>query len=109
MRTVIITGGNNGLGYACAKELALNKDFYLVLACRNDEKATKAVDQLKRLTENDQIEAISLDLASFSSVRQFETEMAQRNLPPLGAIICNAGVQFIQSQIRLRSMCLALG
>ncbi|EAZ90743.1 SDR family NAD(P)-dependent oxidoreductase [Crocosphaera chwakensis] len=96
MRTVIISGANNGLGYACAKELALNKDIYLVLACRNKEKAEKAVEQLKNLSNNNQIEAIILDLASLQSVRQFEAEFAQKNLPPLRIIICNAGVQFIQ-------------
>lgn len=96
MKTVIITGGNNGLGYACVKELAFKKDFYLVLACRNNEKAIKAVEQLKSSTTNNQIEAIHLDLASLTSVRQFETEFAQKNLPPLTGIIGNAGVQFIQ-------------
>ena len=96
MKTVIITGANNGLGYACAKELALNKDIYLVLACRDHHKAAKAVEQLKISSNNNQIEAITLDLASWKSVRQFETEFVQKNLPPLGMIICNAGVQFIQ-------------
>ncbi|ACB54235.1 glucose/ribitol short chain dehydrogenase/reductase family protein [Crocosphaera subtropica ATCC 51142] len=96
MRTVIISGANNGLGYACAKELALNKDIYLVLACRDNEKATKAVEKLKNTTKNNQIEYICLDLASLQSVRQFEAKFAQKNLPPLGIIICNAGVQFIQ-------------
>ncbi|MDJ0508919.1 MAG: SDR family NAD(P)-dependent oxidoreductase [Crocosphaera sp.] len=96
MRTVIISGANNGLGYACAKELALNKDIYLVLACRNNQKATKVVEKLKHLSKNNQVEAIGLDLASLRSVRQFEAEFAQKNLPPLGMIVCNAGVQFIQ-------------
>ncbi len=58
MKTVIITGGNNGLGYACAKELVLNKDVYIVLACRDNEKATKALEKLKNFPKNNQIEAI---------------------------------------------------
>ncbi|MGK7955546.1 MAG: SDR family NAD(P)-dependent oxidoreductase [Crocosphaera sp.] len=98
MKTVIISGANNGLGYACAKELALNKDIYLILACRDHQKGTKAVEKLKTSSNNNQIEAITLDLASLKSVRQFETEFAQKNLPPLGIIICNAGIQFIQRQ-----------
>ena len=96
MKTVIISGANNGLGYACAKELALNKDIYFVLACRDYHKATKAVEQLKNSSNNNQIETVTLDLASWKSVRQFETEFVQKNLPPLGMIICNAGAQFIQ-------------
>ena len=34
-RTVIVTGGNSGLGYQCAKNIAMkDKDYTLVLACR---------------------------------------------------------------------------
>ncbi|MEM8779943.1 MAG: SDR family NAD(P)-dependent oxidoreductase, partial [Cyanobacteria bacterium P01_G01_bin.49] len=97
-KTVIITGGNSGLGYACAKELARKKNYYLVLACRNKKKATKVIKKLKQLTSNNQIEAMSLDLASLKSVRQFASEFIHRKLPPLRGIICNAGVQFIQQR-----------
>ncbi len=39
---------------------------------------------------------MSLDLADLAAIRTFATELASRELPPLGAVICNAGVQFIQ-------------
>ncbi|TAE49353.1 MAG: glucose dehydrogenase, partial [Bacteroidetes bacterium] len=36
MQSLIITGGNSGLGFEAAKNIATeSKDFHLVLACRN--------------------------------------------------------------------------
>ncbi|MBR0412551.1 MAG: SDR family NAD(P)-dependent oxidoreductase, partial [Eubacterium sp.] len=52
-RTVIVTGGNSGLGYQCAKNIAMkDKDYTLVLACRNPEKAAKAIQDMKTETGN---------------------------------------------------------
>ncbi|MEL6495427.1 MAG: SDR family NAD(P)-dependent oxidoreductase [Cyanobacteria bacterium J06623_7] len=98
MKTVIITGGNSGLGYHCAKYLALNPDWYVVLACRNQAKAESAVAALKASSDRQEIAAMSLDLAAFDSIRTFVRQLSDRDLPPLGGIVCNAGVQFIQRQ-----------
>ncbi|MEM8717996.1 MAG: SDR family NAD(P)-dependent oxidoreductase [Cyanobacteria bacterium P01_G01_bin.39] len=115
MKTVIITGGNSGLGYHCAQRLALDPDLHLILACRNGEKAASAVSELKKASNTQQIESMTLDLASLESIRSFAAKFSDRtlasrfngsqtrnalahNLPPLGAIVCNAGVQFIQRQ-----------
>ncbi len=98
MKTAIITGGNSGLGYYCAREIASNKDWQVIIACRNLEKASQAVEKLKAATNSDRIAAMLLDLASLDSIRQFAREFTNRELPPLSAIVCNAGVQFIQSR-----------
>ncbi len=98
MKTVIITGGNSGLGYYCAQEIAKNNDWYVIIACRNLDKATQAVEKLKEQTSSTCLEQMLLDLASLASIRQFTREFARRNFPPLGAIVCNAGIQFIQRQ-----------
>ena len=98
MKTVIITGGNSGLGYACAREISADKDWYIVLACRNSTKAEEAVKKIKTETKCDRIETIELDLASLASIRAFAAELPRRNLPPLGALVCNAGVQFVRRQ-----------
>ena len=98
MKTVIITGGNSGLGYHCAKQLALDPELYIVLACRNSVKAERAVAEIKETSNSQNVEAMMLDLASLESVRSFAKEIKQRNFPPLYAVVCNAGVQFIQRQ-----------
>lgn len=98
MKTVIITGGNNGLGYHCAKQLILDPELYLVLACRNLVKAEQAVARIRETSNSQNVEAMMLDLASLKSVRSFAREIGDRDLPPLFALVCNAGVQFIQRQ-----------
>ena len=98
MKTVVITGGNSGLGFYCAQKLAQNPEWQIVLACRNLEKAERAIAKIQEENYTEQIEAIELDLASLKSVRGFATELKNRQLPALKAIICNAGVQFIQRQ-----------
>ena len=97
MKTVIITGGNSGLGYACAKEIAHHQDWHIILACRNAQKASQAVRELRNVTNFDSIEAMSLDLASMVSIRSFAAELASLDLP-IKAVVCNAGVQFVRSQ-----------
>ena len=83
-RTVIVTGGNSGLGYQCAKNIAMkDKDYTLVLACRNPEKAAKAIQDMKAETGNENIHSVALDLASLDSVRAFKALYKKENFPPL--------------------------
>ena len=98
MQTVIITGGNSGLGYHCAQQIARHPNWQIILACRNPEKAALAVENLSQSSNSTQIEAMNLDLADLASVRAFVDEFKQRNLPPLKALVCNAGVQFVRQQ-----------
>lgn len=93
-KTVIITGGNAGLGYQCAKNIAKSgQDWYIVLASRDQNRTSEAAQRLKQETGYSQIEAIQLDLASLASVRHFAEEIKERRLPPLKAVVCNAGLQ----------------
>lgn len=98
MKTVIITGGNSGLGYHCARQIAQNPDWHIILACRDRKKANQAVKELQENTNSVQIESIKLDLADTDSIRSFAKEFKQSDRPPLDALVCNAGVQFIQRQ-----------
>ncbi|WP_272032390.1 SDR family NAD(P)-dependent oxidoreductase [Oceanobacillus kimchii] len=96
-KTVIITGGNTGLGYECAKVIAkANNDWHIILVSRNKERVNTAVQELIQTTGNQQISGMVVDLASFSSIRHFVHQFNEADLPPLHSIICNAGVQFVQ-------------
>lgn len=94
-QTVVVTGGNTGLGYYCAQFLASDKSWHVILACRNKKEATKAVRKLRMQTSNEHIEEMTLDLASLKSVRQFAQNLADRDTPPLKAVVCNAGIQVV--------------
>lgn len=92
LQTVIITGGNTGLGYACAQHiLTCYHNRYVVIACRNEDKAKKAVEKLIAETGNRNIGFLQLDLASFQSVRAFVSAFLQGGYALYG-IVCNAGI-----------------
>jgi len=95
-KTIIITGGNSGLGYECAKNIAkTNKDTYIVLACRNSDKTISAVKSLINTTGNCNISNLEIDLSSLRSVRKFVKIFTDSKFPPLYAIVCNAAVQIV--------------
>src|SRR6201984_2595172 len=99
-RTVVITGGNTGLGFACANAILKSPNgapWHIILASRDEGRAQAAVDQLTSgVGEVGQVEAMSLDLSSLASVRAFAAELKKRlstgTIPPLHAVVCNAGV-----------------
>ena len=93
MKTAIITGASTGLGLECARAL-LRRDpsWHIVLAVRDTTRGAKAVEQLgapQRCT------VIEVDLGSLESVRAFVNRVPTADLPPIHAIVCNAGVQVI--------------
>ncbi|MEH2158173.1 SDR family NAD(P)-dependent oxidoreductase [Nostoc sp.] len=95
-KTVIITGGNKGLGYYCAKAIAtLDPNSHVIIASRNQKEAALSVKRLIAQTGNKSIEALPLDLASTTSIRTFVKDFAAGNRPPLRAIVCNAGIQVV--------------
>ena len=93
--TVIVTGGNTGLGYECAKTIAAaRQNWHVVIASRDATKSAEAAQRTIGETGNTYIEAMPLDLASLASIRAFSQAFAARDdLPPLHSIVCNAGTQ----------------
>jgi NAD(P)-dependent dehydrogenase (short-subunit alcohol dehydrogenase family) len=76
-QTVIVTGGNSGLGYGCAAALlSASPPWHVVIACRDIERAQKAVEMLRRSARpGAQIETMALDLASLASVRSVASKL----------------------------------
>lgn len=91
-RAFIVTGGNSGLGFQCAMNIAkTNVNHTVILACRNPQKAEASANKLKQETDNPNIFSLTLDLASIASVRQFCSDFVKGSYPPLYGIVCNAG------------------
>ena len=71
------------------------------MACRDPARARGAVERLLQGIAAGgspvRVETMPLDLASLTSVRAFTRELGRRldagELPPLHALVCNAGVQ----------------
>lgn len=89
-RVVLITGANTGIGLATARELA-RRGARVFVACRSAEKARAAIEDIRRSSGNQQIEALELDLADLDSVRRCAQELLAREMP-LHVLINNAGL-----------------
>lgn len=90
-KTAVITGSNSGLGLECARSLlASDETWHVVLAVRDADRGAEALAELgapQRCT------VLPLDLASLRSVQAFSGHLRDAALPPLRAIVCNAGLQ----------------
>lgn len=94
-KTVIITGGNVGLGYEAALDLARRGCSRIVLGCRNVEKGQEAADRILqecKSNEDLQVECLLLDMASLASVRKFAESVKSKYTDNIHALILNAGV-----------------
>lgn len=89
-KTVLITGGNEGIGLATAQRLAA-KGAHIILACRDERKGHNAANYLREKTANSAIVVIALDLASLESVAN-AAEFILTEHPKLDVLINNAGV-----------------
>lgn len=92
-KTAIITGANTGLGFECARALlASDPGWHVVLAVRDTE---RGADAAARLDCPGRTTVGELDLASLRSVRDFADRLPQLEVPPLTALVCNAGLQVV--------------
>jgi NAD(P)-dependent dehydrogenase (short-subunit alcohol dehydrogenase family) len=92
-QTIIVTGGNSGLGYQAAKNIAsAQPNSTIIIASRNQAKAKTAQAQMAAETGNAHIVTRPLDLGSLQSVRDFAREFKAADFPPLYALVCNAGL-----------------
>jgi light-dependent protochlorophyllide reductase len=96
MQTAIVTGGNGGLGYQCARAIAAaSSEWHVIIASRDYAKSIEAVRSIVDETGNSFVVAMELNLGSLDAVRRFGADVAARALPPIGAIVCNAAVQIV--------------
>ena len=91
MRTVVITGANVGIGFTTAKFVAALPHWHVVLACRNASKANAAMAAIRKAHPDSHVSFAPLDLFSLASVRRFPKLLAEKEIPPTGGLILNAG------------------
>ncbi|XP_070689496.1 retinol dehydrogenase 14 [Pempheris klunzingeri] len=89
-KTVLVTGGNSGIGKESAIALAL-RGARVIIACRDVDKAEKAVREIKFKSHNLNVLHMELDLANLRSVREFCKSFLQRE-KRLDILINNAGM-----------------
>ncbi len=89
-RTVVVTGGNSGLGFETVKVFA-RKGARTVLACRDLPRGRDARERIWAETPDAPIEVIRLDVASLGSIQQFVDEFRAKH-DRLDCLVNNAGV-----------------
>ena len=92
-RTAVVTGANAGLGLETTRGLATS-GAHVVMAARNQEKATAAEADILTSHPDASIEIRELDLASLESVGRFADSMLS-DFSRLDMLINNAGVMAI--------------
>ena len=83
--TVLVSGGNRGLGLAIVSALAA-KNYKVLLGCRNVAKGVKAIERV-----NGDIEPVHLDLSSREGLAK-DIENIKVNHPVIDVLINNAAV-----------------
>ena len=89
-RTIVVTGGNTGIGKATAEALA-RQGWRVYVASRSRDKGEAAVASIKAAAGSDSVFFLALDLADLSSVRSCAEAFLARG-EPLHVLVNNAGV-----------------
>lgn len=95
-KTVLITGGNSGIGLEVARVLSL-KNANVILTARSEEKGLSAVQMIKSQQPNASVSWMELDLADLDSVRKF-SDAFHAKYNQLDRLFNNAGVMYPASR-----------
>jgi len=87
-KTIIVTGGNSGLGYESVKAFA-QKGAHVILASRSIDKGKAAKNEMGNV--NGSIEVMQLDLGDFASVKNFADKFKEK-FEKLDVLLNNAGI-----------------
>lgn len=91
-KTVLITGGNAGIGLAAAIDLA-RQGAEVVIVSRNAQKGEEALQEIAAAASGAAPAMLQADLGSFAQVRQLAQTFLER-YPRLDVLINNAGAFF---------------
>ena len=89
-KTVLITGGNSGIGKQAAMDLKL-LGAHVIITARDPAKGRKAVEEIRQYAgAGGEVGLMPLDLARFASIRSFAEEFTRR-FDRLHVLVNNAG------------------
>lgn len=91
-KTIIVTGGNSGLGYEAVKVFS-RKNADVVLASRNIERGETAKETIIAEFPNAKIKVMKLDLGDLSSVHEFAYSF-KNDSKKLDVLLNNAGIMW---------------
>ena len=87
-KTVLVTGGNKGIGFAICKGL-LDVGFDVFLAARDTEKGKDAIAKLS--TDSNSVQLVELDVTDDRSIKNAVKQVSQIT-DSLDVLVNNAGI-----------------
>jgi NAD(P)-dependent dehydrogenase (short-subunit alcohol dehydrogenase family) len=90
-KVFIVTGGNNGLGKETILQLSKHNPSKVYMGARSEEKAKKAIADIKRAVPRADPKFLQLDLASFRSIEAAAKTFLSEN-DRLDVLVNNAGI-----------------
>jgi 3-hydroxy acid dehydrogenase/malonic semialdehyde reductase len=91
MRTVLITGASSGIGAACAKVLAKERNYRLLLCARREDRLAQLKEELQQSVEEVEVYTFLLDVRNreevLNSIENLPSEWKNINV-----LINNAGL-----------------
>lgn len=89
-KVAIVTGANSGIGFETSKVLA-EKDFHVILACRDINAAERARNEIVGAVPAANLSVMRLDLSDLDCVKQFAAYVTA-HFTGLHLLINNAGI-----------------
>ncbi|KAH7311125.1 short chain dehydrogenase [Rhexocercosporidium sp. MPI-PUGE-AT-0058] len=99
---VLVTGGNNGIGFAACQLLASQPNYHCIMASRSLEKGKKAIESIQSSNPSHSVSLVQLDITSDASITAAVEEVKTKH-GHLDVLINNAGicpVDFSRSVLR---------
>jgi len=93
----LITGANSGIGFELAKGM-VQKNFHVILLCRNHSAGQLAREKIIESTRNTDIDLMIADLGSQESIRKFANQFNAK-YEQLDILFNNAGANFFERHI----------
>lgn len=97
-RAIVITGGNQGIGFAAAEELA-KKGASIYLVSRSQERGEEARKRLAASSSDDRVHLRICDMGVMAQVRTLASEFASEEFGGVYALVNNAGCLLNERQV----------
>jgi NAD(P)-dependent dehydrogenase (short-subunit alcohol dehydrogenase family) len=95
-RTALVTGANSGIGWDTARVLAAS-GAKVLMGCRSKERGNEAIDRIRAVVQDADVQLLEMDLADLDSVREVAARVAQEH-EKLDLLINNAGLMATPEQ-----------
>ncbi len=97
MRTCLITGTTHGIGTVAAREIA-KAGYRVVMGVRNPKRAEIVREHITKVTGNDAVSVVPLDLARFDSIRACAASVLD-STEKIDLLVNNAGMMSAKREL----------